>query len=103
MQRRFQNTTFAYLQEGGPRRRKKPEKECPLYGDELGRNTWSFLHTTAAYYPDNPSQTQQTEMKQFIHLFSKFYPCEYCAEDLREKWVNHNVYNCLLLNSFLKE
>jgi hypothetical protein len=50
-----------------PRKKKKPVKECPLYGDELGRNTWSFLHTTAAYYPDNPTPTQQTDTS-FIYL-----------------------------------
>ncbi|XP_071107012.1 FAD-linked sulfhydryl oxidase ALR-like [Haliotis cracherodii] len=58
--------------------------ECPLDRDELGRNTWSFLHTMAAYFPESPSQVQQKEMKDFVHLFSKYYPCDYCAEDLRQ-------------------
>lgn len=58
--------------------------ECPLDREELGRNTWSFLHTMAAYYPKKPSEQQKKSMIQFIDSFSEFYPCKICAEDLRE-------------------
>ncbi|GFT69549.1 FAD-linked sulfhydryl oxidase ALR [Nephila pilipes] len=60
-------------------------KECPLDREELGRSTWSFLHTMAAYFPEKPSKDQQNDMKNFIGLFSKFYPCKECAEDFREE------------------
>ncbi|GBN46696.1 hypothetical protein AVEN_47372-1, partial [Araneus ventricosus] len=38
----------------------------------------------AAYFPEKPSVHQQKDMKNFIGLFSKFYPCKECAEDFRE-------------------
>lgn len=56
---------------------------CPVDADELGRQTWTFLHTTASYYPKVASETQQTQMKNLISSFGTFYPCGDCAGHLR--------------------
>ena len=53
--------------------------------EELGSATWTFLHTMAAYYPDHPSGEQKKEMTQFVGIFSRFYPCEDCAEHLQRR------------------
>ena len=57
---------------------------CPPDSGELGRATWTFLHTMAAYYPETPTLKEKQEMKQLITGVSRFYPCEYCAEHMRE-------------------
>lgn len=61
----------------------KAPPECPLDKDLLGRNTWSFLHTMAAYFPENPTLDQSHSMASFFTILSDFYPCHYCAEDLK--------------------
>ena len=60
-------------------------KHCPLDVEELGRSTWGFLHTMAAYYPEQPTEIQERDMNKFLHLFSKFYPCDSCAWHLRQR------------------
>ena len=53
---------------------------CPLNRRELGRATWGMLHTMAAFYPANPTREQQDEMREFMRLMMKLYPCGYCAD-----------------------
>ena len=60
--------------------------DCPPDVEELGRSTWTLLHTMTAQYPERPSLTQQMEIKSFIGLFSKMYPCWHCADDFRS-WM----------------
>jgi mitochondrial FAD-linked sulfhydryl oxidase len=55
---------------------------CPPDVESLGRATWTFLHTTAAYYPETPSLTQRAHMLQLLHALPQLYPCSHCAEDL---------------------
>ncbi|ODV90893.1 hypothetical protein CANCADRAFT_57300 [Tortispora caseinolytica NRRL Y-17796] len=65
-------------------RSEKIQSECPPDVEELGRSTWTFLHSMAAYYPENPTAMEQIETAQFIRTFSKLYPCWSCAEDFRK-------------------
>jgi len=76
--------------------------DCPLDTEQLGRSTWSFLHTMAAYYPEKPTETQKQDMRNFIDLFAKFYPCYHCAADLQEnvKAVKPDVRSCYTLSNW---
>jgi FAD-linked sulfhydryl oxidase len=51
---------------------------------ELGNCSWTLLHTMAAYYPSAPSSQKKEEVKNFLHSFSKVYPCSYCAKDFQQ-------------------
>lgn len=54
---------------------------CPPDTAALGRATWMFLHTTAAYYPLTASKTQQTQMRSLLTSLPGLYPCTWCADD----------------------
>ncbi|KII69112.1 FAD-linked sulfhydryl oxidase ALR [Thelohanellus kitauei] len=56
---------------------------CPPDRAELGRSTWTFLHTTAAYYPNQPTIEQQKSMEGLIKGLADFFPCKGCASHLR--------------------
>ena len=59
--------------------------ECPLFRNQLGRATWSYLHTMAAYYPSNPSEEMQRRMTDFIETFSLTFPCAHCAHGFQKE------------------
>lgn len=60
--------------------------DCPPDVETLGRSTWTLLHTIAATYPTSASVEKQAEMKTFMSIFSRIYPCWVCAEDF-QKWT----------------
>mmetsp|Transcript_20454 Transcript_20454/g.30949 ORF Transcript_20454/g.30949 Transcript_20454/m.30949 type:complete len:187 (+) Transcript_20454:201-761(+) len=63
------------------------KRECPATKDELGKASWTLLHTMAAYYPDQPSDVEQQMAQSFISSLAAFYPCSWCAKDFQKKIV----------------
>ncbi|KAG5518127.1 hypothetical protein PMAC_003313 [Pneumocystis sp. 'macacae'] len=60
--------------------------DCPPDSESLGRAAWTLLHTMSANYPKSPTVEEQSEMRNFLMIFAKRYPCSYCAKDFRE-WM----------------
>lgn len=58
---------------------------CPYDKNDLGRSTWGLLHTMAASYPEKASEKNIQEVSTFFNILSKYYPCEYCAKDLKQE------------------
>jgi len=63
----------------------KEALECPPNSEQIGRSTWNFLHTMAAYYPSKPSTSEQSLMRSFLDGLGEFYPCGHCRAHLREQ------------------
>lgn len=66
------------------RRPDEPPPGCPPDVEQLGRATWTFLHTTAAYYPEKPTPTQRVNMLMLLRSLPVLYPCTWCAQDFGE-------------------
>jgi len=56
-------------------------ENCPPDSAALGRATWTFLHTTAAYYPIKPTKEHQDRMRALLGSLPQLYPCTWCADD----------------------
>ena len=64
-------------------------QDCPADTAQLGRSTWTFLHTTAAYYPIKAPAHTQRNMLNLLSSLSLLYPCVPCAEDFQGKVAEH--------------
>ncbi|KAL5061884.1 hypothetical protein RYX36_023621 [Vicia faba] len=62
----------------------KGKSSAPVTKEELGRATWTFLHTLAAQYPDNPTRQQKKDVKELVQILSRMYPCSECADHFKE-------------------
>ncbi|XP_077233438.1 erv1/Alr family protein isoform X2 [Tasmannia lanceolata] len=56
----------------------------PLSKEELGRATWTLLHTLAAQFPDHPTRQQKRDAKELMAIMSRLYPCKECADHFKE-------------------
>ncbi|KAL0715506.1 hypothetical protein Bca4012_064828 [Brassica carinata] len=56
----------------------------PVTKEELGRATWTFLHTLAAQYPEKPTRQQKKDVKELMSILSRMYPCRECADHFKE-------------------
>jgi len=64
------------------------EDEPPSLGD-LGRSTWTLIHTVAAAFPPKPEEAEKQTATLFFQTLSKLYPCSFCAVDFREYLKNN--------------
>ncbi|KAJ5520211.1 ERV/ALR sulphydryl oxidase [Penicillium fimorum] len=80
-------STAAFAAAATPSPSERPS-DCPPDVEELGRSTWTLLHSMAATYPEKANTEQQANMSGFLKFFSKLYPCWVCADDF-QTWMAH--------------
>ena len=89
-------------------------KPLTLTKQEIGRNTWSLLHSMAAAYPNEPTEEDKKQITNFMYGLANHFPCKICGShllkmlkkegvhaDSREELVNyickiHNIVNKVL-------
>eukprot|EP00252_Welwitschia_mirabilis_P016374 TRINITY_DN3611_c0_g1_i1.p1 TRINITY_DN3611_c0_g1~~TRINITY_DN3611_c0_g1_i1.p1 ORF type:complete len:198 (+),score=37.44 TRINITY_DN3611_c0_g1_i1:256-849(+) len=52
--------------------------------EQLGRSTWTLLHTLAAQFPEKPTRQQKRDVRELMTILSRIYPCKECADHLKE-------------------
>ncbi|KAG7656992.1 ERV/ALR sulfhydryl oxidase domain [Arabidopsis suecica] len=62
----------------------KDKSTGPVTKEDLGRATWTFLHTLAAQYPEKPTRQQKKDVKELMTILSRMYPCRECADHFKE-------------------
>lgn len=62
---------------------KRPIDGKPPNPIEVGNAGWTILHTSAAAFPNKPSDDQKSAMSSFIYSWSKVYACGHCAYHMR--------------------
>ncbi|CAM6090981.1 unnamed protein product [Calypogeia fissa] len=58
--------------------------------EDLGRATWTFLHTLAAQFPEHPTKQQQRDAKDLMGILSRIYPCKECADHFKDVLYAHS-------------
>ena len=57
-------------------------KPLTLTKQEIGRNTWALLHSMAATYPNDPTEEDKNQIKNFMYGLANNFPCKICGSHL---------------------
>ena len=57
-------------------------KPLTLTKQEIGRNTWSLLHSMAAAYPNEPTEEDKKQITNFMYGLAAHFPCKICGSHL---------------------
>ncbi len=52
---------------------------------DVGRATWTLLHTLGAQFPDRPSRQQRKDARMLVDCLTRIYPCGDCARHFAEQ------------------
>ncbi|KAI5192608.1 mitochondrial FAD-linked sulfhydryl oxidase, partial [Nematocida sp. AWRm77] len=47
--------------------------------EEIGRSTWTLLHSIAKYFPDRPTTEEKQAVQELLHALSVLYSCRRCS------------------------
>ena len=57
-------------------------KPLKLTKPEIGRHSWTLLHSMTNTYPEKPSEEEKNLMKRFMYGLARSYPCKVCGGHL---------------------
>jgi hypothetical protein len=60
-----------------------------------GSAGWKFLHSITLHYPDNPSQQDKKNYKNFFESLQFTIPCEKCQKHYQENLQKYSLDNAL--------
>ena len=52
--------------------------------EQLGRFSWTLLHSIAASYPKKPSIEDKAQVQHFLHSFAYLFPCQTCSKHFKQ-------------------
>lgn len=61
-----------------------------------GPHAWKFLHYISLGYPDNPTESDKRNYKNFYYSLQDILPCEKCALNYQQNISEHPIDNFLV-------
>lgn len=60
-----------------------------------GPSGWKFLHYVSLGYPDNPSDRDKNNYKNFFYSLSNVIPCQKCSNNFKKNLNDYPIDNSL--------